>query len=181
MSDGLAAHYLHDAIRQFHSLKDLAAGALAQIDEQDLFTTLDGEANSIAVLLKHLAGSMQTRWAGFPRTAEDAQDRDRDSEFMVAEEETKELLIERWEAGWRYLFSALEPLTPEDITRTVHIRGKPLSVLEAINRQLTHYAYHVGQIVFLAKHFCSSSWQSLSIPRGKSNEFIAAVNQGHEA
>jgi Protein of unknown function (DUF1572) len=181
MSDGLAAHYLHDAIGQFHSLKALAEGALTQIDEQDLFTTLDAEANSIAVLLKHLAGSMQTRWAGFPHTAEDAQDRDRDSEFMVAEEETKELLIERWEAGWRYLFSALEPLTPEDITLTVHIRGKPLSVLEAINRQLTHYAYHVGQIVFLAKHFRSSAWQSLSIPRGKSNEFMAAVNRGHEA
>jgi hypothetical protein len=181
MSDRFAAHYLLDAIRQFHSLKALAEGALAQIDEHDLFTTLDGEANSIAVLLKHLAGSMQTRWAGFPRTAEDAQDRDRDSEFMVAGEETKELLIERWEAGWRYLFSALEPLTPKDITRIVHIRGKPLSVLEAINRQLTHYAYHVGQIVFLAKHFRSSAWQSLSIPRGKSNEFMAAVNQGREA
>ena len=181
MPDGLAAHYLHDAIRQFHSLKALADGALAQIDEHDLFTTLDGEANSIAVLLKHLAGSMQTRWAGFPRTAEDAQDRDRDSEFMVAEEDTKALLIERWEAGWRYLFSALEPLTPEDMTTTIHIRGKPLSVLEAINRQLTHYAYHVGQIVFLAKHFRSSAWQSLSIPRGKSNEFTAAVGQNRGA
>jgi Protein of unknown function (DUF1572) len=177
MPDGLAAHYLHDAIRQFHSLKALAEGALTQIDEQDLFTTLDAEANSIAVLLKHLAGSMQTRWPGFPRTAEDAQDRDRDSEFMVAEEETKELLIERWEAGWRYLFSALEPLTPEDITRTVHIRGKPLSVLEAINRQLTHYAYHVGQIVFLAKHFRARAWQSLSIPRGQSDQFSAAAGQ----
>ncbi len=176
MSEGLAAHYLHDAIRQFQSLKVLADGALAQTDDHDLFTMPDGEANSIAVLLKHLAGSMRTRWAGFPRTAEDAQDRDRDSEFMVAEADSKELLIERWEAGWRYLFSAIERLAPEDMTTTMHIRGKPLSVLEAINRQLTHYAYHVGQIVFLAKHFRSSAWQSLSIPRGKSNEFTTAAD-----
>jgi hypothetical protein len=100
---------------------------------------------------------------------------------MVAEEDTKALLIERGEAGWRYLFSALEPLTQEDMTTTIHIRGKPLSVLEAINRQLTHYAYHVGQIVFLAKHFRSSAWQSLSIPRGKSNEFTAAVGPNRGA
>jgi Protein of unknown function (DUF1572) len=181
MPDGLAAHYLDDAMRQFHSLKALAEGALGQIDEHDLFTTLDEDANSIAVLLKHMAGSLRARWAGFPATVEDSQDRDRDSEFIVAEEDTKEVLIERWEAGWRYLFTALTPLTPEDITKTVHIRGKPLSVLEAINRQLTHYAYHVGQIVFLAKHFRSSAWQSLSIPRGKSDEFTAAVSQRPEA
>jgi hypothetical protein len=181
MSDGLGAHYLNDALRQFHSLKVLAEGALAQIDEHDLFTTLDVEANSIALLLKHIAGSMQTRWAGFPATAEDGRDRDRDSEFIVAEEDTKAVLIERWEAGWRYLFTALEPLAPEHLTQTVHIRGKPLSVLEAINRQLTHYAYHVGQIVFLAKHFRSSAWESLSIPRGKSAESTAAVGQRREA
>jgi hypothetical protein len=181
MPDGFAAHYLHDAIHQFHSLKALAEGAMVQIDEHDLFTTLDEEANSIAVLLKHMAGSMRTRWAGFPATAEDAPTRNRDSEFTVAAEDTKAVLIERWEAGWRYLFAALEPLTPEDVTKTVHIRGKPLSVIEAINRQLTHYAYHVGQIVFLAKHFRSRAWQSLSIPRGKSDDFTAGVGQRREA
>jgi hypothetical protein len=173
MPDGLVAHYLQDAIRQFHSLKALADGALAQTDEDDLFVALDGEGNSIAVLLKHLAGSMRTRWAGFPHTAEHADDRDRDREFMVLEEDTREFLIEHWEAGWRDLFSALEPLPSEALSMTLHIRGKPLSALEAINRQLTHYAYHVGQIVFLAKHFRSSTWQSLSIPRGQSNEFSA--------
>jgi Protein of unknown function (DUF1572) len=175
MPDGFAAHYLNDAIRQFHGLKDLAEGAMAQINDQDLFTALDEEANSIAVLLKHLAGSMRTRWAGFPATAEDTQGRDRDSEFMVAEEDTMAMLIERWEAGWQYLFAALEHLTPEDMVKTIYIRGKPLSVLEAINRQLTHYAYHVGQIVFAAKHFRSATWQSLSIPRGKSNEFTTTA------
>jgi hypothetical protein len=173
MPDGLAAHYLQDAIGQFRSLKTLADGALAQIDEDALFTTLDEEANSIAVLLKHLAGSMRTRWSGFPRTAEDDQARDRDLEFMVVAGDTKAVLIEGWEAGWGYLFSALEALSAEDLAATIHIRGKPLSGLEAINRQLTHYAYHVGQIVFLAKHLRSTTWQSLSIPRGKSNEFTA--------
>src|SRR5215475_8048907 len=103
MQDGVTAHYLSDALRQFHSLKALADGALAQIDDQDLFTTLDEEANSIAVLLKHLTGSMRARWANFPATAEGVQARNRDSEFMVAEEDTKEGLLERWEVGWRYL------------------------------------------------------------------------------
>jgi hypothetical protein len=181
MSNGFAAHYLSDAIHQFHNLKALADGAMAQINDQELFTALDEEANSIAVLLKHMAGSMQTRWAGFPATAEDAQSRDRDSEFMVTKEDTKAGLIERWETGWQYLFAALEPLTPADLAKTIHIRGKPLSVLEAINRQLTHYAYHVGQVVFLAKHFRSDAWQSLSIPRGKSHEFTTAAPQRPEA
>jgi Protein of unknown function (DUF1572) len=177
MPDGFAAHYLSDAGRQFHGLKALAEGALAQTDGHDLYTMLDGEANSIATLLKHMAGSLRTRWAGFPGAAEEAQGRDRDDEFIAGEADTQEALTEGWEAGWRYLFSALESLTPEDLTQTVHIRGKPLSVLEAINRQLTHYAYHVGQIVFLAKHFRSSAWQSLSIPRGKSGEFTGVVGQ----
>jgi hypothetical protein len=173
MPAGLATQYLQDAIRQFHGLKTLADGALAQIDDDVLFTTLDAEANSIAVLLKHLAGSMRTRWSGFPRTAEDDQARDRDLEFMVVEGDTKAGLMEGWEAGWRLLFSALEGLTADDLAATIQIRGKSLSGLEAINRQLTHYAYHVGQIVFLAKHFRSTAWQSLSIPRGKSKEFTA--------
>ena len=181
MRDAFMPHYLTDAVRQFHSLKSLAEGALAQLDDTDLFITLDEEANSIAVLLKHMAGSMHTRWARFPATAEDTQGRDRDSEFTADDGDTKEVLIERWEAGWRCLFAALERLTPEDMAKTVAIRGKPLSVIEAINRQLTHYAYHVGQIVFLAKHFRSGAWQSLSIPRGKSDEFTTAAHHRREA
>jgi Protein of unknown function (DUF1572) len=181
MQDAFMPHYLSDAVRQFHSLKSLAEGALAQLDDHALFIALDEEANSIAVLLKHMAGSMHTRWAGFPATAEDTQGRDRDSEFTADEGDTKEVLIERWEAGWRCLFTALERLAPEDMAKTVTIRGKPLSVIEATNRQLTHYAYHVGQIVFLAKHFRSGAWRSLSIPRGKSDEFAAAARQRREA
>ncbi|HSF32444.1 MAG TPA: DUF1572 family protein [Candidatus Tectomicrobia bacterium] len=181
MPDAFIPQYLTDAIRQFRNLKALAEGAMAQIDRKALYTVLDEEANSIAVLLKHMAGSMRARWADFPAAAEDMGARNRDSEFMITEEASKEVLLERWEAGWQYLFDALERLTPEDMAKTVHIRGKPLSVIEAINRQLTHYAYHVGQIVFLAKHLRSGMWRSLSIPRRKSEEFSAPMRKKPEA
>jgi uncharacterized protein DUF1572 len=177
MPDAFTPHYLSDAVDQFHSLKALAERAMAQISDEHLFTVLDEEANSIAVLLKHMAGSMRARWTAFPAVADETPDRHRDSEFVIEEGDTKRALIERWEAGWRALFDALKRLTTEDMATTVRIRGKPLSVIEAINRQLTHYAYHVGQIVFLAKHFRPGAWQSLSIPRGKSEEFIAAARQ----
>jgi hypothetical protein len=180
MQDVFTLHYLTDAVRQFRSLKALAEGAMAQIDDDDLYTALDEEANSIAVLLKHMAGSMRARWADFP-AAEDTGSRNRDGEFTIVEGDTKEVLLERWNVGWQYLFDALEPLTPVDVAKVVHIRGKPLSVIEAINRQLTHYAYHVGQIVFLAKHFRSGAWRSLSIPRGRSEEFSPAMRKSSEA
>jgi Protein of unknown function (DUF1572) len=181
MPDTFTPHYLNDAVYQFHNLKTLAERAMAQISDADLFTVLDEEANSIAVLLKHMAGSMRARWTAFPTTAEEAPDRHRDSEFVTEEADTKSTLLEQWEAGWQALFDALQRLTPEDMATTVRIRGQSLSVIEAINRQLTHYAYHVGQIVFLAKHFRSGAWQSLSIPRGKSEEFTAAARQRREA
>jgi Protein of unknown function (DUF1572) len=171
MQEAFTPHYLNDAVRQFRKLKALAERAMAQISDEDLFTALDEEANSIAILLKHMAGSMRVRWTDFPAAADERPDRDRDSEFTVGEADAKRVLIERWEAGWQGLFDALERLTAEDMAKSVLIRGESLSVIEAINRQLTHYAYHVGQIVFLAKHFRSGEWQSLSIPRGKSKEF----------
>jgi Protein of unknown function (DUF1572) len=177
MPDAFISQYLTDAVRQFRNLKTLAEGAMAQIDPKDLYTVLDEEANSIAVVLKHMSGSMRSRWADFPATAEDTGTRNRDSEFMIADEDSHEVLLERWEAGWRYLFDALERLTPENMATTLHIRGKPVSAIEAINRQLTHYAYHVGQIVFLAKHWRSGAWRSLSIPRGESEKFTTGVRK----
>lgn len=126
------------------------------------------------MLLKHMAGSMQARWTAFPTVADDTLDRHRDNEFVIEEGDTKRALIESWEAGWQALFNAFVRLTPEDMANTVHIRGKSLSVIEAINCQFTHYAYHVGQIVFLAKYLRSGAWQSLSIPRGQSAEFTMA-------
>ena len=181
MPDGFMSHYLNDATYQFRQLKDLAERAMGQISETDLFTVLDEEANSIAVLLKHLAGSMRERWTAFPADAEGTPDRDRDREFVIEQEDTQAMLYERWEAGWQCLFAALDRLSPEDMTRTVSIRGKSLSVMEAINRQLAHYAYHTGQIVLLAKHARSRAWQSLSIPRGQSPAFTVAARQRRES
>lgn len=180
MQDAIAAQYLNDAVRQFRQLKELAEQALAQISDDEFFIALDEEANSLALLMKHLAGSMRARWINFPSESDEASSRNRDSEFVIDEGDTKSALIEQWQAAWQCLFTAVEPLTADDLAKPVVIRGRSLSVLEAINRQLVHYAYHVGQMVFLAKHFRSIAWQSLSIPRGKSVEFITAARRKRE-
>ncbi|MEX0879631.1 MAG: DUF1572 family protein [Thermoanaerobaculia bacterium] len=167
----MGALFLEDALLQFHKYKALADGALAQVAEGDLFRTIDSESNSIALVMKHLAGNMRSRWTDFLTTDGEKADRDRDAEFELGTEDTRVRILDRWEAGWRLLFDALAPLTPADLLRTVTIRAEAHTVLQAVNRQLTHYAYHVGQIVFLARHFAGSRWRSLSIPRGKSKEF----------
>ena len=180
MQEAFAAQYLNDAVRQFRQLKELAEQALAQISDDEFFIALDEEANSLALLMKHLAGSMRARWTDFPSESDEASSRNRDSEFAIDEADTKSALIGSWEAAWQCLFDAIEPLTAAHLAQTIRIRGRSVTVLEAINRQLIHYAYHVGQIVFLAKHFRSSAWQSLSIPRGKSAEFITAARKKGE-
>lgn len=167
--------YLQDSIQQFRKLKELADKAIAQIDTGSFFAALDVESTSIAVSMKHMAGNMRSRWTDFLTSDGEKSDRHRDSEFVIVPEDTQDSLFERWEAGWRCLFDALAPLTAEDLSRAVPIRGEPHSVIRAINRQLAHYAYHVGQIVFLAKHFTAGRWRSLSIPRGRSKEFNSAM------
>jgi hypothetical protein len=169
--------YLPEAIRQLQKLKQQAERAMVQIPDADWFTILDPEANSIAIILKHIAGNMHSRWTDFLTTDGEKPDRNRDAEFILEAGDTKEQLLSRWEAGWQCLFEALAPLTPEDLDRTVLIREEPHSVLEAINRQVTHYAYHVGQIVLLAKHYAGENWQTLSVPRRKATEFHAARRQ----
>lgn len=163
-----AQHYLEDALRQLHKLKAQADRALAQTPESDWFTALDPESNSIAIIMKHLAGNMRSRWTDFLTSDGEKPDRRRDSEFEREQSDTAQSIHEQWEAGWRLVFSAIEPLKPEDLLRTVTVRGEAHSVTEAINRQMTHYAGHIGQIVLLAKHFAGPAWKSLSIPRGKS-------------
>ncbi len=170
--------YLGEAIRQFRGLKKLADRALAQTTPADFFATLDEESNSIALIVKHIAGNMRSRWADFLTTDGEKEDRHRDSEFLVEPGDTRESLERRWNEGWGLLFSAIEPLEAEDLRRTVTIRGEPHSVLRAINRQIAHYAYHVGQLVFLAKHFAGSRWESLSIPRDQSEEFNRRRGRG---
>ncbi len=165
------AAFLDDSLRQFRKYKTLADGALAQVAEGDLFRTIDAESNSIALVMKHVSGNLRSRWTDFPTADGEKTDRNRDTEFELVAEDTRAHIFERWEAGWQLLFDALTPLSPADVSRTVAIRGEAHTVLEAVNRQLTHYAYHVGQIVFLARHFAGSRWTSLSIPKGKSKEF----------
>jgi Protein of unknown function (DUF1572) len=173
MSDTLGRHFLDDALKVFRTYKQLGEKAIAQASDDDLFVTLDAEANSIALVVKHMWGNMRSRWTDFLTTDGEKPDRHRDTEFELDEGVTRATVMRWWDEGWQIVFAAVEPLRPEDLERTVTIRGIPHTVMQAINRQLTHYAHHVGQIVFLAKHFRSTEWQSLSIPRGQSE----TVNQ----
>ena len=163
-------HFLDDSLLQLRKLKVLADKAIAQIDEPQFFALIDPEANSIAVIVKHIAGNMASRWSDFLTTDGEKPSRDRDSEFEQADDSYASLMA-RWEAGWTLTLEAIGALTPTDLGATVPIRGEPHTVVQAINRQVSHYSMHVGQIVMLAKHFAGGSWQSLSIPRGKSREF----------
>jgi hypothetical protein len=165
MTSDIGAAYLNDAIDTFHSYKKLGEKAIAQVYDSGLTRTLDAESNSIAVIVKHLAGNMRSRWTLFLTTDGEKPDRNREAEFEVALDTGRAMVLGWWEDGWSCLFEALRSLKPDDLSRTVMIRGQPHSVVQAINRQLTHYAYHVGQIVFLAKHFANKDWHSLSIPR----------------
>ena len=169
--------YLEDSLELFRYYKKLAERAMDQVTDEQLFTTLDEEANSIAIVVKHMAGNMRSRWRDFLTTDGEKPDRNRDSEFEDPPENRKALL-QLWEDGWKEVFSALQPLSDADLGRTVTIRGEPHSVMQAINRQVAHYAYHVGQIVMLAKHFANDRWQSLSVPRNRSAEFNQAVTTG---
>jgi len=169
--------YLEDAIAIFRHYKKLADGAMAQVTDEQLFATLDAEANSIAIIVKHMAGNMRSRFTDFLTSDGEKPNRNRDSEF-IDPPPSREALLSEWEQGWSSLFSAIEPLTDGDLARTITIRGEPHSVMQALNRQTAHYSYHIGQIVLLAKHFASDQWQSLSVPRNKSAEFNRRVAAG---
>lgn len=168
--------YLADAVTLLRQYKRQGERAMEQVSDEDLTRVLDPESNSIATLVKHIAGNMRSRWTDFLTSDGEKPDRNRDSEFETPPE-TRGQLMQVWEDGWRRVFAGLEPLTDADLTRTVTIRGEAHSVMQAINRQLLHYAAHIGQIVFLAKHLASNHWKSLSIPRRKPAEFKAQMNQ----
>jgi|SRR5271163_138799 len=180
MPHQLSTSYLQDSIGLFRFYKKLGDRAMAQCPDEALFITLDAESNSIAIIVKHLSGNMRSRWLNFLTTDGEKADRNRDTEFE-SPTNTRAELIEQWERGWKYVFDALEPLTEADLTRTVTIRTEPHSVMQAINRQVAHYAHHVGQILFLAKHLTftkTGKWESLSVPRGKSSEINANTAAG---
>jgi len=172
--------YLKDSLALLHGYKKLGERAMAQAPDAALTTTLNPESNSIAIIVKHLAGNMRSRWTDFLTTDGEKPDRNRDTEFEAAPQ-TRAEILQMWEAGWKGVFDALAPLTDADLARTVRIRNEAHSVMQAIHRQATHYAYHVGQIVYLAKHFTGNRWTSLSVPRGKSAEFNARVGSGSGA
>jgi hypothetical protein len=174
----LASHYLEEIKRQFRGHKRMAEGAIAQLEDAELFTLIDPEANSVAILIKHMAGNARSRFTDFLTTDGEKPDRFRDQEFEVSATTTREEVMRWWEEGWSIVFSTLDSLKPEDVSRTVTIRSEPHTVLQALNRALAHYAQHTGQIVFLAKHLRSKGWKTLSIPRGKSEEFKVGNPKG---
>lgn len=169
--------YAEDALAIFRQYKQLGERAMQQVSDEQLFASLDDESNSIAIIVKHVAGNMRSRWTDFLTTDGEKPNRDRDSEF-VDPPSTREALMKVWEDGWACVFHAIEPLKDADLGRTVTIRGEAHSVMQAINRQLAHYSLHVGQIVLLAKHFAGERWQTLSVPRNRSAEFNRRVGVG---
>jgi uncharacterized damage-inducible protein DinB len=177
MAHEFTTSYLQDSLAVFRQYKKLAERAMEQLTNDQLHATLDPEMNSIAVIVKHMAGNMRSRWTDFLTTDGEKPDRGRDGEF-VEPPDTQEALQQIWEDGWARVFAALEPLSDSDLDRRVTIRSEPHSVMQAINRQLAHYALHIGQIVFLAKHLQHENWKSLSIPRKGSAEYNRRVHSG---
>jgi hypothetical protein len=173
----LAAHYLEEILRQLRGHKRLAEGALVQVTEEEFFRELDPESNSLAVLVKHMAGNMSSRFIGFLTSDGEKPDRNRDAEFEIAPDATRGEMMRAWEQSWKCVFDAVAALKAEDLERTVTIRREPHTVLQALNRALTHLAQHTGQIVFLAKHFKSTQWKTLSVPRGQSEQFNAQMRE----
>jgi hypothetical protein len=163
----LGRHYLDDVISQVEKQKNLADGAIAQVTDAELFQTIDEESNSIAVVMRHVAGNLRSRFTDFLTTDGEKPDRHRDREFEMPAGTTRDTVIADWNSGFSHLIGTLGELRPEDLLRDVFIRGERHSVVQALDRAITHLAYHVGQIVFLAKHLRSSSWRTLSIPRAQ--------------
>ena len=164
-------HYLVDIIRTFKNYKALGEAALAQVSDDAIHSRLDPDANSIAVIVKHLAGNLRSRFADLLTTDGEKPDRDRDAEFEMDAEVSRDDVVAWWNDAWSVALVQLETLTSDDLARTIFIRGEPFLVVEALDRLATHTAYHVGQIVLLAKHYAGSRWESLSIPKGQSKQY----------
>lgn len=170
MKSEILENYLAETVETFRSYKKLAERAFEQVSDDEFFVLIDAESNSLAIIAKHIGGNLRSRFSDFLTSDGEKSDRDRDSEF-VTESDTRESVMQVWETGWQTLFDTLESLTVEDIGKTVKIRTEDFTVTKAVTRSLSHISYHVGQIAFLAKHLRSSEWKTLSVPRGKTNEF----------
>ncbi|KAA3635656.1 MAG: DUF1572 domain-containing protein [Calditrichaeota bacterium] len=169
--------YLTDVKTELYNLKTQAEKALEQVSNEDFFKLIDPEANSIAQLVKHISGNMRSRWRDFLTTDGEKPDRHRDTEFVISNNDTRNALMKRWNESWEILRNTLESLAPDDLDKTIIIRTKEGKVFSAIHRQMTHYSAHVGQILMLAKHFAGQNWQTLSIAKGKSDEFFYSVKK----
>jgi uncharacterized damage-inducible protein DinB len=176
MEDPVRRQYLQDCAETFRTYKAMADASLSRVTDEQFFETIDVAANSLAVLVKHMAGNLRSRWTDLLDSDGEKPDRDRDAEFEITASDTRAVLLDAWEEGWSRALGSLESLTPSDLERTVHVRTEPLTLPQALNRQMTHAAYHVGQIVLLAKHHQAAAWESLSIPRGRSRQFNAAMS-----
>ena len=179
MAHQFSTAYISDSVSLFRYYKKLAERALEQCPDEALLSTFDDESNCIAIIVKHMAGNMRSRWRDFLTTDGEKPDRNRDTEFETPPRTRAEMMA-MWESGWKYLFDALEALDESALTRAVTIRTEPHSLMQAINRQMGHYSYHVGQITYLAKHFAAKSgqWTAVTVPRRKSAEFNAKVASG---
>ena len=180
MAHELTTSFLKDSISLFRYYKKMGESAMAQCPDADLFATLDQESNSIAIIVKHMAGNMRSRWTNFLTSDGEKPDRNRDSEFEEPPKTRAEVLA-LWEAGWKACLDALDSLTDADLNKTVIIRSEPHSVMQAINRQLAHYPQHIGQIILLSKHFGCHNWKSLTVPRKASSQFTADVAAGRRS
>lgn len=173
--DDFRALYIDEAFRSFRGHKRLADGAIAQLSDEQFFATPDPESLSVALIMKHLAGNMRSRFTDFLTTDGEKPDRNRDREFVMHGDAKRSEVVASWEKNWQLVFESLNMLHPEDLDRTVTIRGEQHSVLQAINRQVAHYSYHVGQIVYLAKHWKGADWKTLSVAKGHSEQFNASM------
>lgn len=178
MTDTLRAIYLRDIARTFRNQKTLADRAIAQVGDAELHARLDPDANSIAIVVKHLAGNLRSRFTDFLTTDGEKPTRNRDAEFEMPVPVSREEMLKDWESGWGVALDAIDQLTPADLERTVYIRGEAFVVIEALHRLATHAAYHAGQVVLLAKHLKGSDWTSLSIPRNRSAGLAGTFKQG---
>jgi uncharacterized damage-inducible protein DinB len=175
VSTKLADAYLRNIVRTYRTYKEMAERAIEQVpSDEDLNRELDESSNSIAIIVKHMSGNLRSRFRDFLTSDGEKPDRDRDSEFESVGRVSREQLLRWWSSAWEIAMKSIEALTADDLERTVRIRGEELLVVEALNRSVTHAAYHVGQIVYLARHFASPNWKTLSIPKGRSAEAGAA-------
>jgi len=168
---GFPEAYINDVVRTYRHYKALGDSAIAQVSDADLHTLIDPDANSLAIVMKHVAGNLRSRFREFLTSDGEKPDRDRDAEFEMPEPTTREEVLAEWNAGWAVTLASVEALAPADLDRTITIRGEAFLVVEALNRSITHTAYHVGQIITLARHFAGSEWRILSIPRRQSARF----------